>query len=83
MKNDQAEAKRKWGNTKAFKQSSQRTKKWTIADYVKITTQNKELTQQLAAAMHLGFNHPTFQRLVAKHYKSINIFYDCSFQSSN
>jgi len=73
------EAKKRWGNTDAYKQSMQRTKNWTKADYKKIQAKTETLTKKLAGAMDLDIKSPQVQELVAQHHKGIEVFYDCSY----
>lgn len=74
------EAKKRWGNTDAYKQSVERTKHWTKEDYKRLTEDAKRFTQELADTMDKGFDSPEFQALIAKHYESIGTFYDCSLE---
>lgn len=72
------EAKKRWGNTDAYKQSEERTKHWTHDDYKRLTENANKFTQELAYTMDKGFDSPEFQALIAKHYEGIGTFYDCS-----
>ncbi len=72
------EAKRRWGNTDAYKQSIERTKNWTKDDYKRIVEDGKKFNQKLADTMDKGYDSDEFQSLIAQHYKSIGMFYDCS-----
>jgi DNA-binding transcriptional MerR regulator len=72
------EAKKRWGDTEAYKQSVERTKHWTKEDYKRLTEDAKKFTQELADTMDKGFDSPEFQELISKHHKGIETFYDCS-----
>ncbi len=72
------EAKKRWGNTKSYKQSQERTKNWTKEDYAKIAEQGRVLNQELAKAMDLPISHSTVFELIKKHHSGIEVFYDCS-----
>lgn len=74
------EVKEKWGNTKAYKQSVERTENWTKEDYNRIAKQGKEFTKKLAENMDKGFDSPEFQELVNQHYAGIQQFYDCPLE---
>ena len=71
------EAKQKWGETDAYKQSVERTKHWTKADYDRIKAEGIAFTQKLAKAMDLDISSDEVQALVRQHHKSIEVFYDC------
>ncbi len=74
----QAEAKERWGNTEAWRQSQERTKHWTKEDYKRIAAESKAHTQKIATAMDKGISDPEVQELIAQSHQGINIFYDCS-----
>ncbi len=78
MEEYKKEAKARWGNTDAYKQSKERTAHWTKADYDRIAESTKTLTQELADTMDNGFDSPEFQALVDQHHQGIEVFYDCS-----
>lgn len=73
----QEEAKKRWGKTKAWEQSRERTKNWTKKDYDQIKKQGEEFTKELARAMDLDIKSPQVQELIDKHHKGIEVFYDC------
>lgn len=72
------EAKGKWGNTDAYKQSVARTKGWKKEDYDRIKAQNIALARKLALAMDLDMQSAEVQALIDEHYASITIFYEGS-----
>jgi DNA-binding transcriptional MerR regulator len=71
------EAKRRWGNTDAYKQSIERTKHWTKQDYERIKEEGNKFTQQLANAIDKEITSPEIQALIEKHHQGIEYFYDC------
>lgn len=72
------EAHKRWGESEAWRQSEQRTRHWTKADYQRIAADGKKLTRQLADAMDYGATSPEFQALIVQHKAGIEVFYDCS-----
>lgn len=78
MEEYKKEAKARWGNTAAYKQSQERTAHWTKTDYDHIAEKTNSLTQELALTMDKGFDSPEFQTLVEQHHQAIEVFYDCS-----
>jgi hypothetical protein len=74
------EAKERWGNTDAYKQSMERVKHWTKADYEKIKEKTQALTQKLADAMDLDISSPEVQELIRQHHAGIEYFYRCSLE---
>ncbi len=78
MEEYKKEAKARWGNTDAYKQSQKRTAHWTKVDYNRLAENTTSLTQELADTMDKGFDSPEFQALVDQHHQAIELFYDCS-----
>ncbi len=74
------EAKERWGNTEAYKQSQERIKQWTKADAERIKEEGNALTKKIADMMSKGPTDKDVQVLIAEHYKGINVFYDCSLE---
>lgn len=77
-----AEAKERWGNTEAFRQSQERTQQWTKDDVARIKEQGAALMQKFVAAMTSGAE-PTsdvVQTLVEEHRQYLHQFYDCSHE---
>lgn len=74
----QREAEERWGNTGAWRQSQERTKHWTKADYDRIKREGREFVKVLAAAMDRDPGSAEVQALVAQHRAGINVFYDCT-----
>jgi uncharacterized protein YjiS (DUF1127 family) len=74
----ESEVKARWGNTDAYKQSRARLAQMTKKQMADIKAAGTALTAEIAAAMDLGYTHPDVQALIAKHYASMQVFYDCS-----
>jgi hypothetical protein len=74
----QREAEERWGNSEAWRQSQERTKHWTKADYDRIKRDGREFVKVLAAAMDHDPGSPEVQALVAQHRAGVNTFYDCT-----
>lgn len=74
------EAKERWGNTETYRQSQERTKNWTKADYTKLAEDGVKFNRELAEVMERGYDSPEFQALIAKHYAGMQVFYDCSLE---
>lgn len=73
----QNEARERWGNTDAYKQSMAKVSKMTKAQMEKLKEDSKKFTQKLADAMDKGMKSKEVQDLIAEHYKGIQFFYDC------
>lgn len=80
MKEYAAEAKKRWGNTDAYKQSMERTKHWTKTDYQNATQNWKIFMQKLAKAVDNGIESEQFQQLIKEQHQSIEQYYDCSLE---
>lgn len=76
-----AEAEERWGNTKAYKQSQQRTAAYTEADWREIKAFMDHTYRQLIELMPLGPEDDQTQAVIAAHHQHINDrFYACSPQ---
>jgi len=75
------EARERWGNTKAFKQSQDRLKGCSKEQYAALAKESEELVQELADAMEHGFDSPEAQAAIDRNFQMINErFYDCSLE---
>jgi hypothetical protein len=74
----QREAEERWGNSDAWRQSQERIKHWTKADYERVKRDGKAFLKVLATAMDHAPGSPEAQALVAQHRAGINTFYDCT-----
>lgn len=72
------EAKKRWGDTDAYKQSQERVKKMGKAGLAKVIKEAGELTQEIVAAMTIGRNpkNKEVQELIARHYAGLRAFYE-------
>lgn len=77
VKQYQEEAKQRWGNTDAYKQSAKRVSKLTKTEMRQLKKDGIELTKKLAANMDKGVKSKEVRELISQHYKSILFFYDC------
>ena len=74
----QREAQERWGDTAAWRQSRERTRHWTKADYDRMKHEGEAFVRELAAAMDQAPDSPAVQALVARHRAGIDAFYDCT-----
>lgn len=71
-----AEAKQRWGDTAAYKQSQERTAHMTKDDFARIAREGDVLLQRIAACIDEGPTSNTAQALIAIHYANLRVFYD-------
>jgi len=74
------EARERWGQTDAYKQSVERTKNWTKKDYKAVEQKGKEIVLKIVENREKGVTSPEVQEQIEKHFQQIQIFYDCSYQ---
>lgn len=72
------EAREKWGGTKAYEQSQERTKNWTKADYLHYAQKTRDLLARLSEVMGKDVGSKEVQDLIVLHRQGIETFYDCS-----
>lgn len=70
------EAKQKWGDSDMYKQSQDRVKKLTKADWERINEENEILLKKIIAAMSKGPASAETQKLIGEHYDRLRIFYE-------
>ena len=72
------EAKERWGDTEAFKQSEERVKKMGKDGLKKVLDKSKSLTEEISACMKNGDDPKSdrVQKLIEKHYDSLRAFYE-------
>ncbi len=75
-----AEAKERWGKTDAYRQSMERTKHWTKADYDKMKAGQDIFFPKMVSLMHLGPESDEIQEMIGQCRESVNKFYDCSLE---
>lgn len=75
------EAQQRWGETDAWKQSQERTAKYTKADWQQVKAEGDALNEAFAAAMDAGEPATSERAMDAAelHRKSIERFYDCGY----
>lgn len=76
------EAKARWGNTDAWKQSQRRTKGWTKTDYARIAKKGAEWTKKLAELRDKGCaaDSPEIQEMIDQHYNGLRTFYEPNYE---
>ena len=72
-----AEARRRWGQADAFKQSEKRTKDWSKADFDRVKLEWDEIARDHGSNMLKGVKSDEIQTEVERHFNQINKFYDC------
>lgn len=79
----EAEAQERWGDTDAYKQSTQRTKRYTRQDWENIKAEMQAITDRYVALMDAGTapDNPEAQAVAAAHRAHFTRwYYDCSPQ---
>lgn len=72
------EVRQRWGNTKAYEESAQRTKTYTKEDWDAIQKETAEITEGIASLMDRGPSDPEVQKWIRRHHQQINErFYTC------
>lgn len=72
------EARERWGQTDAYKESQRRTKGYTKADWALIQQEGSEIYLGIASVMDRDPADPEVQAWVARHHQQINDrFYTC------
>lgn len=76
----EAEAKERWGNTEAWKQSKERTKHWTDADRKRVAEQGDIFMKKLALLVPKGPEDKEVQVIIDQHYNALRTFYEPNFE---
>jgi len=74
------EARERWGNTEAYRQSTERTSRYTAEDWAEIKAAGADLNERLAAALRAGVaaTDPAAMDLAEEHRRQLDRwFYDC------
>jgi hypothetical protein len=74
------EARERWGDTEAYRQSQERTSRYTEQDWAAIKAAGADLNERLAAALRDGVaaDSPAAMDLAEEHRQQlIRYFYDC------
>lgn len=76
------EAKQRWGQTDAWKQSQERTKHWTKKDYQRIAERNDAWAKSMATLFRsgAGIDSNEVQSMIEEHYEGLRTFYDPSYE---
>lgn len=75
------EAKKRWGDSDAYRQSMKRVKNWTKEDYERFKNENDAFTQKLALAMEFDVKSQKVQALIKQHHQRVGYFYECSLET--
>ncbi len=70
------EAKARWGNTDAYRQSQERVKKLSKDDRKRIGDAGDALMKKITAASGQDPASPEVQELIAQHYDALRTFYE-------
>jgi len=79
----EAEVEQRWGDTPAYKQSMERTKRYSKADWAQIKLEGDANTAQFVAAMEAGLpaNSPEAFEAAAEHHRQLEKwFYDAPLE---
>jgi len=74
------ETSQRWGNTEAYKQSTERVKNMSKEKMIKIQKESDDLMKEIAANMAKGPNSPEIQKLIERHYANLRHFYEPSLE---
>jgi hypothetical protein len=77
------EAEQRWGHTEAYRQSHQRTSRYTKDDWIRIKEAGADLNRRLVEAMTGGAPADSEQAmdLAEEHRRSINdTYYECGYE---
>lgn len=77
----EAEAKQRWGDTSAYRESTRRTSRYTRADWEQIRQEGDDINQAFLALMARGIpaDSPAAREVVERHRAHISRwFYECS-----
>ncbi len=77
-----AEAKRRWGNTDAYKESEQKLRNMDKAGWDKIKQEGHDILSKGAALIERGISpdSPEAEALIAEHYRHLHNFYTPSYE---
>ncbi len=76
------EARERWGQTEAYRQSQERTARYTEQDWAEIKAAGADLNGRLAAALRHGVtaDSPAAMDLAEEHRRQMTRFYDCGYE---
>jgi len=70
------EAQQRWGQTEAYRQSQEKVRKMTKADFANISEEGDHLMKSLVANLEKGPASPEIQNLINQHYHNLRHFYE-------
>lgn len=70
------EAKERWGDTEAYKQSVGKYEKLTREEKIKMKEDGDRLMEEIVKNMSKGVDSDDIQNLIAKHYDGLRFFYE-------
>jgi DNA-binding transcriptional MerR regulator len=70
------EAKERWGDTKAYKESQEKVSKMSKEDMIRIQKESDLLMKEPAAAMKYAPESIEVQKLIGRHYNNLRNFYE-------
>ncbi len=70
------EAKERWGNTLAYRQSEERYGKLRKKEKILIQKETDELMREIVSLIHLPASDSKIQTLIDKHYASLRVYYE-------
>lgn len=73
-----AEAKERWGETEAYRQSIERTKKMSQKELEELGRKGEEWTRNFSTLMDEDPGSAAIQGLIAQHYAGLRTFYEPS-----
>lgn len=74
------EAKERWGDTDAYKQSVERVKNLSKEDYARIAEEGENLMKRIAAHIQDDPASDAVQELIAEHFNNLRAFYEPSIE---
>ncbi|HSA84370.1 MAG TPA: MerR family transcriptional regulator, partial [Patescibacteria group bacterium] len=82
MEEYKEEARKRWGDTDAFKQSEERTKHWIKADYDRVAKEGALWTHKFEELRDKGFfmDSPEIQEMIGQHYNALRTFYEPNYE---
>jgi len=75
------EAKERWGNTEAYKQSQERVKKMSKEDFERIGKEGDVLMKEIVANREKGAKSPEVQALISRHFNNLRHFYEPTLET--
>ena len=75
-----AEAKQRWGDTDAWKQSQERTKRLSKAEMQKLIKEGEDLYREIGKLVGRPVADPEVQQLIDRHFKYLHNFFDPSLE---